>query len=102
MPESPVPLICILGPTAAGKTRLAAHVAAIANGEEDLILGYLQAAVDYAAVKAVYQESDGEDVGALIKAKFTENDDVIEYLLTRTGLLATGLTVVEDEFGRAE
>ena len=33
MPESPVPLICILGPTAAGKTRLAAHVAAIANGE---------------------------------------------------------------------
>jgi len=33
VPESPVPLICILGPTAAGKTRLAAHVAAIANGE---------------------------------------------------------------------
>jgi len=31
--ESPVPLICILGPTAAGKTRLAAHVAAAANGE---------------------------------------------------------------------
>jgi len=33
VPESPLPLICILGPTAAGKTRLAAHVAAIANGE---------------------------------------------------------------------
>jgi len=31
--ESPIPLICILGPTAAGKTRLAAHVAAAANGE---------------------------------------------------------------------
>jgi tRNA dimethylallyltransferase len=31
--EKPVPLICILGPTAAGKTRLAAHVAAIASGE---------------------------------------------------------------------
>ena len=33
MAESPIPLICILGPTAAGKTRLAAHVAASANGE---------------------------------------------------------------------
>jgi tRNA dimethylallyltransferase len=33
MAESPIPLICILGPTAAGKTRLAAHVAAAANGE---------------------------------------------------------------------
>jgi tRNA dimethylallyltransferase len=33
MCETPVPLICILGPTAAGKTRLAAHVAAIVNGE---------------------------------------------------------------------
>ena len=33
MVESPIPLICILGPTAAGKTRLAAHVAAAANGE---------------------------------------------------------------------
>jgi tRNA dimethylallyltransferase len=31
--ESPIPLVCILGPTAAGKTRLAAHVAATANGE---------------------------------------------------------------------
>jgi tRNA dimethylallyltransferase len=31
--ESSIPLICILGPTAAGKTRLAAHVAAAANGE---------------------------------------------------------------------
>ena len=33
MTESPIPLICILGPTAAGKTRLAAHVAAAASGE---------------------------------------------------------------------
>lgn len=33
MTESPVPLICILGPTATGKTRLAAQVAARANGE---------------------------------------------------------------------
>jgi len=33
MAESPIPLVCILGPTAAGKTRLAAHVAAAANGE---------------------------------------------------------------------
>ena len=33
MTESPIPLICILGPTDAGKTRLAAHVAAAANGE---------------------------------------------------------------------
>jgi len=33
MPETPVPLICILGPTATGKTRLAARVAAIAGGE---------------------------------------------------------------------
>ena len=33
MPESPVPLFCILGPTAAGKTRLAAHVAALADGD---------------------------------------------------------------------
>jgi len=31
--ESPVPLTCILGPTATGKTRLAARVAAAANGE---------------------------------------------------------------------
>jgi len=31
--ESLIPLICILGPTAAGKTRLAAHVAAATNGE---------------------------------------------------------------------
>ena len=33
MTESLIPLVCILGPTAAGKTRLAAHVAAAANGE---------------------------------------------------------------------
>ena len=33
MAESPIPLICILGPTATGKTRLAAHVAAAGNGE---------------------------------------------------------------------
>jgi tRNA dimethylallyltransferase len=33
MAETPVPLICILGPTATGKTRLAARIAAIANGE---------------------------------------------------------------------
>ena len=33
MPESKIPLVCILGPTAAGKTRLAAFVAAAANGE---------------------------------------------------------------------
>ena len=33
MAEAPVPLICILGPTATGKTRLAARIAAIANGE---------------------------------------------------------------------
>ena len=33
MAELPIPLICILGPTAVGKTRLAAHVAAAANGE---------------------------------------------------------------------
>jgi tRNA dimethylallyltransferase len=33
MAEPPIPLICILGPTATGKTRLAAHVAATANGE---------------------------------------------------------------------
>jgi tRNA dimethylallyltransferase len=33
MAETPIPLICILGPTAAGKTRLAAHVAATASGE---------------------------------------------------------------------
>jgi len=31
--ETPIPLICILGPTATGKTRLAAHVAAVASGE---------------------------------------------------------------------
>lgn len=31
--EPLIPLVCILGPTAAGKTRLAAHVAAAANGE---------------------------------------------------------------------
>jgi tRNA dimethylallyltransferase len=31
--RTPIPLICILGPTAAGKTRLAAHVAAATNGE---------------------------------------------------------------------
>jgi len=33
MVETPIPLICILGPTAGGKTRLAAHLAAVANGE---------------------------------------------------------------------
>ena len=33
MAEKPIPLICILGPTATGKTRLAAHVAATAGGE---------------------------------------------------------------------
>ena len=33
MTETPIPLICILGPTASGKTRLAAHVAAAAGGE---------------------------------------------------------------------
>ena len=33
MTETPIPLICILGPTATGKTRLAAQLAAIANGE---------------------------------------------------------------------
>jgi tRNA dimethylallyltransferase len=33
MPDEPIPLVCILGPTATGKTRLAAHVAAKANGE---------------------------------------------------------------------
>lgn len=33
MTETPIPVICILGPTASGKTRLAAHVAAAANGE---------------------------------------------------------------------
>lgn len=33
MTESPIPLICILGSTAAGKTRLAVQVAAAANGE---------------------------------------------------------------------
>jgi len=31
--RTPIPLICILGPTAAGKTRLAAHVAVATNGE---------------------------------------------------------------------
>jgi len=31
--RTPIPLICILGPTAAGKTCLAAHVAAATNGE---------------------------------------------------------------------
>jgi tRNA dimethylallyltransferase len=31
--ECKIPLVCILGPTAAGKTRLAAHVAAAVNGE---------------------------------------------------------------------
>jgi len=31
--QTPVPLICILGPTASGKTRLAAQVAATMNGE---------------------------------------------------------------------
>jgi len=31
--EKPIPLICILGPTATGKTRMAANVAATANGE---------------------------------------------------------------------
>jgi len=33
MAESPIPLICVLGPTASGKTRLAARLAATANGE---------------------------------------------------------------------
>ena len=33
MAETPIPIICILGPTATGKTRLAAHVAAAASGE---------------------------------------------------------------------
>ena len=33
MAETPIPLICILGPTASGKTRLAAQVAAMAGGE---------------------------------------------------------------------
>ncbi len=33
MTDEPTPLICILGPTATGKTRLAARVAATANGE---------------------------------------------------------------------
>ncbi len=33
MTEPRIPLICILGPTAAGKTRLAAHVAAAMKGE---------------------------------------------------------------------
>jgi len=33
VPESAVPLVCILGPTAAGKTRVAAHVAALAGGD---------------------------------------------------------------------
>ena len=33
MTRTPIPLICILGPTAAGKTRLAAHVAVATNGE---------------------------------------------------------------------
>ncbi len=33
MADEPIPLICILGPTATGKTRLAARVAATANGE---------------------------------------------------------------------
>ena len=33
MPEKPTPLICILGPTAAGKTRLAVQIAASGGGE---------------------------------------------------------------------
>ena len=33
MPDAPTPLICILGPTASGKTRLAARVAATVGGE---------------------------------------------------------------------
>jgi len=33
VPERAVPLVCILGPTAAGKTRVAAHVAALAGGD---------------------------------------------------------------------
>lgn len=33
MAEAPIPLICILGPTASGKTRLAARVASSINGE---------------------------------------------------------------------
>ena len=75
--------------------------AAIEKGDEDLILLYLQSAVDFASVKAVYQESYGDEPGPLIKGKFTENDDVIEYLLVRSGLMETGLTVVEDEFGQS-
>jgi tRNA dimethylallyltransferase len=33
MSEPPIPLTCVLGPTASGKTRLAARLAATANGE---------------------------------------------------------------------
>ncbi len=33
MSEKPIPLICILGPTASGKTRLAASVAGLVDGE---------------------------------------------------------------------
>lgn len=75
--------------------------AAIDEGSEPLILQYLQAAVDFAAVKAVYQENYADEPGPLIKKAFTENDDVIEYLLVRSGLMETGLTVVKDEFGQS-
>lgn len=33
MSEAPIPLTCVLGPTAAGKTRIAARIAAARNGE---------------------------------------------------------------------
>ena len=74
---------------------------AIDASAEDLLLRYLQSPVDFAAVKAVYEESYGGDPGPLIKDTFSEHDDVIEYLLVKTGLMDTGLVVVADEFGQS-
>ncbi len=58
MAETLIPLICILGPTASGKTRLAAHVAATAGGE-----------VISADSRQVYRHMDvgtGKDLGEYV------------------------------------
>ena len=70
MAETPIPLICILGPTATGKTRLAAQLAATANGE-----------VISADSRQVYRQMDvgtGKDLADYVVAGRTVRTHLID------------------------
>ncbi|MFW5443930.1 MAG: hypothetical protein ACKE51_06465, partial [Methylococcaceae bacterium] len=65
-------------------------LAATKNKKIDLMLQYLQSAVDYSAIKSAYQENYGKDVGTDIKQAFSadEQTNVISFLLKQAKLVS--------------